>query len=342
MNIGILTHPQRVNYGGILQCYALSSVLRKLGHTPVVIRRENDRSFFLWEWIRSVLKFLHFPRYYNLNKIDKGVNIRPFIDKYLVRTYPVRSQAQMKKICNFYKLDAVIVGSDQVWRTNFATQFGYNYFLDFVPAGVRKFSYASSFGLSSWEYSSEQNKVIKKLLSEFSGVSVREADAISLLKEVLDISAVQHVDPTLLLDAEDYCKILNPKIIQEPYVFVYWLGEKRLIEDRLKEIEISGLKVISLFLRDNNEQISIEDWLSYIKYAKFIITDSFHGCVFSIIFEKQFEVLKNDSGGNGRIISLCEMLGISVNTKIDYIQVKQRLDNIRLKSIQYIEDNLQG
>ena len=120
MRIGILTHPQSVNYGGILQCYALCTYLRKLGHEPIVIHREVDRSFFLWGLVRSFLKAIHFPRYYTPNKVDRMINVKPFIKKYLVRTKPIRSQAQMRRVCKDYQLNAVIVGSDQVWRADFA------------------------------------------------------------------------------------------------------------------------------------------------------------------------------------------------------------------------------
>lgn len=341
MRIGILTHPQFVNYGGILQCYALSTLLRKMGHEPIVIRREANRSFFLWEWVRALLRILHYPRYYKPIKVDRTKNIRPFIQKYITRTSPIRSRQQMFNVCYKYQLDAVIVGSDQVWRRDYARRFGYNYFLDFVPNGILKMSYAASFGLKEWTYNYQETKKIKKLLSHYSGISVREAEAVEMLMNNIGMKAYQHVDPTLLLTADDYASITSQRLVDESYIFVYWLGDKELMLNQIQVLETSGKKVVSIFLRDNVEQISIEDWLSYIKYADRIITDSFHGSVFSIIFKKQFTVLKNDSGGNGRISSLCKMFEIDADSVKNYTHDKIPFKKIQEASYAYIQDTLQ-
>lgn len=311
MKIGILTHPQGPNYGGLLQCYALCAYLKKMGHEPIVIQRVADKSFFLWDIVRSVLKALHFPRYYKPNQVDRMVNIRPFIQKYLVRTEPMDSQRKMRKVCKRYGLEAVIVGSDQVWRTSFAMSYGYNYFLDFVPAGVKKFSYAASFGLSTWDYTPEQTEKIRELLKDFNGISVRESEGVSLIKQHLQMDAVQLIDPTMLLTSEDYSKVSSDRLVEEKYIFVYWLGDKKGIAEEVKKYREQGYTVIENYLRDNIEQVSVEDWLSYIKYAERVITDSFHGFVFSIIFGKKFNVFENASGGSGRIKSLMFLLNIT-------------------------------
>ncbi len=342
MKIGILTHPQTVNYGGILQCYALCTILRKMGHEPIVIRREADRAFFLWEWTRSLLKYLHFPRYYSPNKVDRELNIRPFVQKYIKRTLPVRSQSQMFNVCHKYNLEAVIVGSDQVWRKDYALKFGYNYFLDFVPDNILKMSYAASLGLSKWLYNKNETIAIKKLLSKYSGISVRESEAIDLLMKNVGLTAYQHVDPTLLLTAEEYASIMSKRLVEEDYIFVYWLGNKEAVMNRIEELEKKGKKVVSIFLRDNIEHTSIENWLSYIKYADSVITDSFHGSVFSIIFEKQFTVLKNDSGGNGRIFSLCEMFGIESDSVKNYACIKTKFKKIQDESYVYLQKTLKS
>lgn len=342
MKIGILTHPQGANYGGILQCYALCTYLRMMGHEPIVIQRVANRSFVLWGWIRSILKALHFPRYYSLNKSNRTVNIRPFIQKYILRTEPIDSQKKMKKVCKKYGFETIVVGSDQVWRKDFAMKFGFNYFLDFVPQGIKRLSYAASFGLSDWQYSEQETSHIKKLLSTFSGISVRESEAIPLIEQNVRLYAVQHVDPTLLLTANDYSKLANKRLITENYIFVYWLGRRELITKRIQELTKSGKKVICVFLRDNKVQVTVEDWLSYIKYAEYIVTDSFHGCVYSIIFHKKFDIFSNDSGGNGRLTSLLSSLGITNSDKdIDYNSVDRRLIDYRESAISYLNTNLQ-
>lgn len=342
MKIGILTHPQGTNYGGILQCYALCTYLKKLGHEPIVIQRVADKSFFLWSIVRNILKTLHFPRYYHPDEVDRMANIRPFIQKYLVRTEPIDSQGKMKKVCRKYGLKAVIVGSDQVWRYDYAINFGYNYFLDFVPKDVVKLSYAASLGLNVWKYNTTQTEQIKRLLSTFRDVSVRENDAVLLCTENLKISPKWLMDPTLLLTEEDYNTIIRPQRIERKYVFVYWLGDKSLVSKDIDYYRQKGYKIIDINLRDNKELYSIEHWLSYIKYADYIITDSFHGCVFSIIFKKQFIVRMNKSGGTGRLISLFNMLRIPLSEdgfiSPDYESLD--LEKWRDKSFNYLSSNL--
>lgn len=342
MRIGILTHPQGANYGGILQCYALSTYLKKLGHTPIVIRRENDKGFFLWTLIRNILKALHFPRYYTSNACDKTRLIRPFVEKYITRTQPMRSQKQMKTVCDEYNLGAVIVGSDQVWRADYAMNFGYNYFLDFVPSNVKKLSYAASFGLSDWQYDLEQTNRIKHLLSFFSGVSVREENAVRLCKENLGITPKWLLDPTMLLKAEDYEKIISPRIIKNKYVFVYWLGDKSLVSKDIDNYKEQGYRIVDINLRDEREQESVEDWLSYIIYADCIITDSFHGCVFSILFKKRFVVRMNKSGGTSRLESLFKMMRISMQGQeiINSNYENKELDYWRTQSYNYLSEIL--
>lgn len=312
MKIGILTHPQHINYGGILQCYALSTFLSKLGHSALVIRREKD--MLEWRWLAS--QFVNASRIRRLlhrNTIDKKAKIEPFSVKHLYRSKVIHSQRKMRDSCKDYGLDAVIVGSDQVWRADYAMQFGYNYFLDFAPQGVKKVSYAASFGLSTWEYSPDQSVRIKALLSEFAGVSVRENDAVTLCKEHIGIEVLQMPDPTLLLSDSDYDKLASPRLVKDKYVFVYWLGEERKIEPKIAEYESQQYKVIYVGLREQRVLPSVEDWLSYIKYADIVLTDSFHGCVFSIIYKRDTQVFTNESGGNGRLASLLTQFGVSDN-----------------------------
>lgn len=341
MRIGILTHPLKSNYGGILQCYALTVCLKKMGHDPIVIRREYNKSFFLWEWIKTILRFMHFPRYYNPNAVDRTVNIRPFVDKYIVRTLPIRSQNQVKKVCKKYALEAVIVGSDQVWRADYAMNFGYNYFLDFVPDSVVKLSYAASFGLADWRYTKEQTCHIKDLLQKFRGLSVREKEGVDLCEKNLGITVVQLLDPTLLLSTEHYNKIASPRLLDEKYIFVYWLGDKSQMPTEILSSSKEDYQIVYLNLRDNKEQISIEDWLSYIKYSESVITDSYHGCIFSILFHKQFVLSKNVSGGICRLSSLFALLGIEDKFdgqlyEIDYGKIDEKLIKEREKVTSYL------
>lgn len=311
-----------------------------MGHEPIVIQRVADKSFFLWDIIRSILKALHFPRYYQPNQVDRMVNIRPFIQKYLVRTEPIDSQRKMRTVCKRYGLKAVIVGSDQVWRTDYAMNYGYNYFLDFVPSNVKKLSYAASFGLSTWDYTPEQTEKIRELLKDFNGISVRESEGASLIKQHLQMDAVQLIDPTMLLTSEDYSKVSSDRLVEEKYIFVYWLGDKKGIAEEVKKYREQGYTVVENYLRDNIEQISVEDWLSYIKYADIVLTDSFHGCVFSVLYGRKFKCYENASGGNGRIPSLLKKLHIEDTLHPESVQVEDYQKGFVDESTSYINNIL--
>lgn len=345
MKVGILTHQQHINYGGILQCFALSTYLKLLGHEPLVIRRVPNKSNIIKRILRSFLKQLGLKRF-NQVLPDRAANVRSFVEENLNRTAVIDSHSLMNKVCSQYQLEAVLVGSDQVWRRDFAINYGFDYFLDFVPSNVIKASYAASFGLNTWDYTNDESKIIKGLLQDFRGISVREKEAVGLCKSHLGIDPELLIDPTMLLNDSIYGKYASGRIIQDKYVFVYWLGDLNDISKDVSEYESLGYKVKVITLRGNHVVDSIEDWLSYIKYADIIFTDSFHGCVFSMLFHKQFVAYCNKSGGYGRIQSLFESMGISdklENPKmsVDYALVDRHMEALRVKATNYLNEVLQ-
>lgn len=337
MNICILTHPLGANYGGILQAYALSTVLKTEGHNVTVLRRDHDMPLHK-RFIKQLLIALKHPRYNS----PKYKDLRRFVNQHLNESPVLYSTDNLRNYVDNNKIDAVIVGSDQVWRTGFAMGYGYNYFLDFVPAGVRKLSYAASFGLSQWEYNNEQTQRIKQLVSEFKAISVREDEGVQLCKDNMGVTADHVLDPTMLLNASHYEPVTSERKVKDDYVFVYWLGSA---EEKQKAIEAASIeckRIVDISLRGSEPLMPIEDWLSYIKYADHVVTDSFHGCVFSILFGKQFTICANDSGGNGRLRSLFSMLGIDTSSpQINYTIVYDKLDNLRSHSYDFLNKALQ-
>ena len=337
MKIGILKHPLGANYGGILQSFALSTYLQNQGHDVTVLNRQSNLPFAK-RLIKSFLIAMHHPRYNS----PRYRHLSSFVKKYINYSKPLYTDSQMKNIVMSRSLDAVIVGSDQVWRTGFAMGYGYNYFLDFVPAEVRKLSYAASFGLSNWEYSDEQTDRIKRLVSRFNAISVREDEGVTLCKDNLDINAEHVLDPTMLLQPEDYAPITNKRLVDDDYVFVYWLGSAEDKQKAIADAHIEGKKLVDISLRGSEPLMPIEDWLSYIQYADHVVTDSFHGCVFSILFQKQFTICANNSGGNGRLKSLFTMLNIDpTKGHIDYSVVNESLYKQRNHSYGFIKNALQ-
>ena len=336
MKIGILTHPLGANYGGILQAYALSMYLQKQRYDVVVLNRQSNLPF-VKRIIKNILVAIHYHRY----NAPKYKHLASFVKKYINYSKPLQTDAQMRKIVEANGFDAVIVGSDQVWRTGFAMGYGYNYFLDFVPDSVRKLSYAASFGLNNWEYTEEQTEKIKQLVSKFKSVSVREDEGVTLCLKNIGVKAEHVLDPTMLLTAEDYKTITSKRLVDEDYVFVYWLGPEEDKKKALLNVDVGDKKVVDISLRGSKPLISVQDWLSYIKYADHVVTDSFHGCVFSILFHKQFTICANDSGGNGRLRSLFKMLEIQPNkTLIDYSLITKNLLSNREISYDFINTSL--
>ena len=342
MRIGILTHPLHFNYGGIMQCYALSNILQKQGHEVFVLDRQTNQAPLWKRAIIAVFKALGIKRFMSPTA-HKSELIIPFVAKNISRTQPIRSDKQIRKIAKRLKLNAVIVGSDQVWRQDFAMQFGYNYFLDFVGDDVLKVSYAASFGLSEWRYDEEQTNHIRQYLSHFSSISVRESEAVELCKYNLGLDVKQVLDPTLLLQASDYATVSSFRLIDVPYVFVYWLGDKRGMDEAIsKYVNENPIRVISVNLRDNSVLPSVEDWISYFRYADVVLTDSFHGCAFSIVFQRNLRVYPNESGGLGRIKSLFSEIGINGTSisQSDFYSIEHKLRPLRELSLSFLTEAL--
>lgn len=212
MKIGILTQHFLLNYGGIIQNFALQRVLMKLGHAPLTF--EHDTCYSRTRWLlRTVKHILRMRSFRNLPvyPIYKGrIGNKNFIKFVLrnIRSVPVKDF--VPSLTAQYGIDAYVVGSDQVWRPafNLGPRLG-NMFLDFADDKVKKFSYAASFGCKEWEYTKEQEKACSKLARRFDAISVREASAVDLCKNHFGVDASLVLDPTLLLDKEDYGKVCH-------------------------------------------------------------------------------------------------------------------------------------
>lgn len=337
MKISILTHPLGANYGGILQAFALCKYLQSLGHEVFVLNRNADMPFCK-RMIKAIMVSLHHPHYNN----PRYRYLVRFVKQHIPYTKPLYTKVQMTDFIRKNNIQAAIVGSDQVWRAGFAMNYGYDYFLDFVPKDVTKLSYAASFGLSEWEYTEEQTGKIQQLVNGFKAVSVREDEGVNLCRKYMGVKAEHVLDPTMLLRAEDYAPITSPRIEPEDYVFVYWLGSAEERQKAIIQAKIKNKKLVNISLQGSEPLMPVEDWLSYIKYADHVVTDSFHGCVFSILFGKQFTICSNDSGGYGRLRSLFTMLGVDPSYgNISYKSVYERLEKHRRNSYSFIDKVLQ-
>lgn len=365
MKIGILTLPLNTNYGGILQAYALQTVLERMGHEVEVIQwKKNEFKGFPWYkailvYAKRLLLGRELRREYRLQREGKIIYqpMQESIDRLIHYTnQTIDSKKNLIKYCNQSKFDAFVVGSDQVWRKSygddnksffnfFQKQKSYpqlaTYFLDFVDdlkILPLKISYAASFGVDYAEYSPKESLFYGKLLSKFNVVSVREQQGVQLIKDIYkwNVVAQQVLDPTMLLNAEDYLALVNQqqcKRNQSSYILYYVLDENLNTTKISKEISDSlGMPIVKISVNEQEGTVeerimpSVEEWLSLFANADFILTDSFHGTVFSIIFNKPFYVVGNVKRGMARFNSLLSQFNIENRLLISGVQKEKFID----------------
>lgn len=365
MKIGIYTQPLRYNYGGILQNWALQRVLIRMGHTVETI----DPSCYLHlSWQRLPLVYvvrffrmligrvdcIRLERKWNKLHDEMFVNIKPFVEKNIKR-YEFKRLNEIRP----NEFDVLIAGSDQVWRPSFNVSFGTcieNAFFDFARDwNVRRIAYASSFGTDEWEFSEDQTKRCASLARLFSAISVREKSAIDLCKQHLGVNAIQVLDPTLLLEKHDYEQVVKQGKSECPsgnlYAFMLDLNDEKKL---LVEHVANDRKLTPFFLQTTGVTLpSVEQWLRNFMECVFVITDSFHGCLFSLIFNRPFIVTYNDWRGNARFKSLIELFGIEkhllsypwvgYNSDFSYVinqQMQDTLEKYREKSLAFLRSSI--
>lgn len=325
MKIGILTLPLHTNYGGILQAYALQTVLSNLGFDVYIIQKKNIYlSFPFWKApiiiIKRLLKkllgkqsivFYEYKYNKTLPIIRQYTDV--FIKKYLHQTF-VNKYSDLSE----YDFDAIIVGSDQVWRPKYFGKITHA-FLDFTEGWkIKRIAYAASFGTDKWEYSNAETEKCRRLIQTFDAVSVREDSGVSLCAKYLRVNSSLVLDPTMLLSIDDYVNIINQANIptSDGTLLTYILDDtpdkqvllKNIAQEKKLKIFKVNAKVEDLSAPLNERiQPPVERWLKGFQDAKFIVTDSFHACVFSIIFNKPFLVFANVDRGFSRFLSLLKM-----------------------------------
>lgn len=362
MKIGILTLPFNNNYGGYLQAYALMTVLKRMGHDVELINRRANKpaikqriSYSLKTIVKILLGMPHGALIMD-NERDlkiQGCNMQSFVEKYITpKTNPFYSTIQMTKECEG-KYDIVVVGSDQVWRPIYVSQIE-DFFFEFITdTHVKKISYAASFGTASPEYTDVEILRCKKLIADFAAVSIREKSGLDAIKSFgwkTQTPPQVVLDPTFLLPKECYDGIISNKnsSIQKRRICCYILDNCSIVDDIIKKVEFS-LNLPSFNIindkKDNSPKPSIEDWLDNIKNSSFVMTDSFHGMVFSIIFNTPFAVFINRTRGADRFDSLLSQLGLEGRICADGEEVEHVLstpinwDEVNLKLSSLIESS---
>lgn len=328
MKIGILTLPLHTNYGGILQAYALQTILQRLGHEVVVVERNRSKNDNLIHEIVNVLRYLkngcngtfQTNRGYNKDKLYREQYTRKFINDNL-------NILQVRSIPEDFpkKLDAIVVGSDQVWRKRtFCGLCGCgieNAYLCFSEGwNVKRIAYAASFGTDIWEYSEEETMKCSRLLSKFDSIGVREFSGVDLCSKYLKNNNATHVlDPTMLMKRADYEELISDTLNhKEGNLMVYILDKTKEKNDLVNRIAIERHLIPFSTNKSDDEfkiqkeavQPPLEEWIKGFRDADFVVTDSFHASVFSIIFNKPFISIGNQKRGLSRFSSLLSMFGL--------------------------------
>lgn len=370
MKIGIITYwITRSNYGTVLQNYALQTFLRSFGFETFLIRTDIPLGCSRLDYYKSLLQkngFFSLACYFKSrlfckiarkisseNKNDDKRNFPDFVNKNLNPTKVFRSLSELESDCPMAAI--YIAGSDQVWNTygenyNTVSEQIKAYLLSFAPDSAKKISCAASFGKSSLAV--EFENLFKQELSEFDFISCCEKSGVEICKGLGFENAVLQQDPTMLLSSDEYKKIASKNLVpKKPYILLYLLGnDTDFSTRRLKQFaKLKNLEVV--YVPANEAQKinfhkktfpTVEEWLGLYENASAVVTNSFHGTVFSLIFNKSFLSVHQTGkfeDQNVRIDSLLEDFGLKnrifsgdfekLFAPVDFENVNKRLEEIR-------------
>ena len=360
-----------INYGGVLQTYALQNTLKKMGCASETLRYKT-----LWHFTSDIKKevneLLHaekkLPAAQSFVKRMSKLGVDFVSSKYIQRTYlskklgkrrevfaeftsrhilegnngEVFTEATLKNSVGEY--DAFVVGSDQVWNPYMFTP---GYGLGFVPENKLKISYAAS--IAQPNLTESDIAVMKPYLMRFNSISVREKKGQELLKDDMNLDAEWVLDPTMLLTCDEWSSLITKKVMDKPYIFCYILGaEEDKIEFAKKTAKSLNLPLVTLpfvtrylrrhqlkYMEFGDVQLYDVDpagFLDLVRNAEYIITDSFHGTAFSILYQKKFIVLDRNASDaefemNSRLLSIVSLFNIEHILISDYSNPS--IDNFR-------------
>ena len=353
--IGILTFqfPENRNFGASLQSYACMKLLKKFNKNVELINYyKND---FDYSFKERILSWIESNKFFEYNK------------KFLNLTRKITSNENLDFLNK--EFDTFIVGSDQVWRDKYLNKKTKHYFLDFVDDNKKKIAYAASFGIDFWEGDKRLTEEIKTLIKKFDSISVREESGIDICRDTFGIDNVICVlDPTLMISKEDYQPILDDwkdkSHLKKKYIAHMLLDdneklkrESQNIADYLKaDINYIKGKYKKILWKNYFAYNKVSQWLTYLKDAELIITDSFHCTVFSLIFHKKFIVVANPVRGIARLETLLGKVGLKdrfftniedvmksgiLDKEIDYNEVDKKLEVHRKYSMEFLKKALE-
>ena len=344
------------NYGSIITYYALSKVMEKMGLSYAMIRNPLGREI-------------------NIDALERSHPLKFAKGRYDIT--PLLSLKDLKKLNSSFS--AFLLGSDQMWNYNLSRPYQQSYFFDFVDDDKIKIAYATSFGKDKYIGPEEEKVRTYRNLHRFDGVSVRDDFSQRICKEDFDVDAELLMDPVFLCPVEKYEELIDETkgYKKNVYIFAYILDPNPEIGKSLEKISAeTNKKIIVAFNQSGDKNSFIErlkiksdlinfeldptvnEWLSLYKYADYVLTDSFHGTCFSIIFHKKFIVLKNNGRGGARFPYLLGNLGLlnrmiekpqeffdklpTLIEDINYDNVDEIISEQRIISYRWLEDKLEN
>lgn len=355
MRVNIITQPLFINYGGILQNYALQEVIRRLGHEPLTINVQSMplRKAEWKDYIKSLLNlisklqgiyslpFLN-PHTVAVKERELSVTQKIFIEKY-IHKIDIKDHFT-SETSKENPADLWIVGSDQVWRP-WCNRYIENNFFDFLDDKSDRIAYATSFGTDNWEIPEDMTPYIKELANKFKAISVREKSGVKLCKDYLGVEAEHLLDPTMLLTGDDYLALTSENDYPEgKYIASYILdnsNKKYKITEAERNTKNLPIQKVGVMHKDGFD--TVESWLATIAHAEYVITDSFHGTIFALIFNRPVKILGNQLRGNSRFQSLIDLLEIIPDSEGFFHLNSESLDTLvcmREKSLKFLKNYL--
>lgn len=364
MKVNVITMHRAINYGAVLQTYATVKYLENMGYEVEIIdyipkrfRTKNKLLFVNPRRNKSIFHRIAFITACFPGRLAHDYIFGSFIKRNFKLTSASYYNIDDLRI-NIPQADIYITGSDQVWNTDIEKRVDEAFFLDFVPKGKKRIAYAASFGKDS--LNDEETEKIKQLINKYDNISVREDSGLKILKSLGRDDTKHVMDPALLLTKEQWEEKSTPRLIKEKYVLIYQLNPSdKLIKYANEIAKAKNLRVAKFgwdYIKPNGVDINLyykkpEDFLSAVKYADFIVTDSFHGIVFSLNFNKLFicvappkysgrlESILRETNLENRLIK--ESFDInSILREIDYTKINEHFNNSRNEAKQYLENAL--
>ena len=361
--IGIITFHCSYNYGSALQAYALQTFLNKKGYkTEIIDYRSEDFDQYrlvphtLSKYtVKELLRMLiFFPQYWK-----RRLSFRKFWKKRFYLTKKVYSDwKQLYELNNKY--DIFICGGDQIWNLDCTKGVNPAFFLEFVEENKSKISYAPSMAKDTFK--KDYLLLLKKAINNLDYISVREKSSLDIVRSFTDKPVSVVLDPSLLIDRHSYIVKRPSHILEGAFIFLYSLDfDSSMIDYCTRLSKIYNLPIYyitqkeGLVIKKRLAGVDVfgsspEEFLYFIEHAKYIITNSFHATIFSVVFKKQFCVFHRDTTGMRTrdflagidLTNRAYFPGFNINEIIDYQAVEKKLNKKRNESVKFLTNALRG